>query len=185
MAASRRTSEYLIALGSNVRHVRHGLPERVLKAALAALEAAGLEVRATSPIIRSAPLGPSRRRYANGAALVASDLPPDALLALLKRVERVFGRKRGGQRWGSRVLDLDIVLWSGGAWASPGLIIPHVAFRQRGFVLGPASQIAPLWRDPLSRLSIRHLTARLTRPRPLPIGDHRGALSSVGRATDF
>ena len=185
MAASRRTSEYLIALGSNVRHVRHGTPERVLEAALAALAAEGLKVLAISPIMRSAPIGPSRRRYANGAALVASDLLPDALLAAIKQLERAFGRRRGGQRWGSRVLDLDIVLWSGGAWASAGLTVPHIAFRQRGFVLGPASRIVPRWHDPLSGLTIRQLTARLTRPRPLPIGGRGGALSSVGRATDF
>ena len=51
---------------------------------------------------------------------------PDALLALLKRIERDFGRRPGGQRWGARVLDLDIVLWCGGACApAPGLTIPH------------------------------------------------------------
>lgn len=159
---------YLIALGSNMRHVRHGLPERVLAAALEELERAGIKVLAAAPMIRSAPLGPSRRRYANGAALIAAKLFPDALLDLLKTIERRFGRTRGGQRWSSRVLDLDIVLWSGGAWSSPGLTVPHPAFRQRTFVLAPALTIAPDWRDPLTALSLRQLHARLTRPRPLP-----------------
>jgi 2-amino-4-hydroxy-6-hydroxymethyldihydropteridine diphosphokinase len=63
------------------------------------------------------------RRYANGAVLVRSDLGPVAMLALLKSIERAFGR-RGGKRWGSRVLDLDIVLWSGGEWRSRPLRAP-------------------------------------------------------------
>ena len=58
---------YLIALGSNQRHLRHGRPEQVLRAALAALELREITVKSASPIIASAPLGPSLRRYANGA----------------------------------------------------------------------------------------------------------------------
>ncbi|MCW1429647.1 2-amino-4-hydroxy-6-hydroxymethyldihydropteridine diphosphokinase [Novosphingobium sp. JCM 18896] len=157
---------YLIALGSNRRHHRHGDPRGVLRAAFAALDRKGLKLKASSPIMASAPLGPSRRRYANAAALVKTDLAPDALLDRLKTIERRFGRRRGGQAWSTRVLDLDIVLWSGGAWASPGLTVPHVSLRERRFVLAPAVTIAPTWRDPLTGLTLRHLLARLDRRRP-------------------
>lgn len=115
----------------------------------------------------TAPVGPSSRRYANGAVVVATDLPPQQALAALKRIEQHFGRRRG-QRWGARVLDLDIVLWSGGAWRSAGLVIPHPRFRERLFVLAPAAAIAPDWRDPVSGLSLRTLKARLTAPKPVP-----------------
>ncbi len=158
---------YLIALGSNKRHHRHGAPAGVLAAALDALAAQGIAVLAVAPVLQSAPLGPSRRRYANGAALIESDLDPEELLALLKSTERQFGRRSGGQRWASRVLDLDIVLWSGGAWSSPDLTVPHKSFRQRDFVLRPARALAPLWRDPITGLSLNHLYARLTQPRRL------------------
>lgn len=158
---------YLIALGSNKRHHRHGAPAGVLAAALDALAAQGIAVLAVAPVLQSAPLGPSRRRYANGAALIESDLDPEELLALLKSTERQFGRRSGGQRWASRVLDLDIVLWSGGAWSSPDLTVPHKSFRQRDFVLRPARALAPLWRDPITGLSLNHLHARLTQPRRL------------------
>lgn len=158
---------YLIALGSNMRHVRHGSPERVLPAALEALEREGVNVVAAAPVIRSAPLGPSRRHYANGAALIETTLDPDMLLDLLKAVERRFGRNRGGQRWSSRVLDLDIVLWSGGCWSSPKLIVPHRAFRDRDFVLRPAAAIAPSWRDPISGCSLRQLFRRSEHSRPI------------------
>lgn len=153
------TQRYLIALGSNVRHHRHGLPPAVLRAALADLAAGGIAVERASHVLSTAPLGPSPRRYANAAALVATDLDPAALLRRLKAIERRFGR-RGGRRWASRVLDLDIVLWSGGAWSEPGLIVPHVSFRERGFVLAPAAAIAPAWRDPVTGLTLRQLAAR-------------------------
>jgi 2-amino-4-hydroxy-6-hydroxymethyldihydropteridine diphosphokinase len=159
---------YLIALGSNQRHPRHGPPPQVLRAALAAMAGEGLAVEATSPIVTSAPVGPSRRRYANAAARIATRLAPPALLALLQRIEARFGRVRRGQRWGARTLDLDVILWSGGAWRSKTLIIPHPLFRQRSFVLTPAATVAPDWRDPAGTCTIRHLHARLTRPRPIP-----------------
>ena len=116
-----------------------------------------------APIIASDPIGPSIRRYANSAAIVATRLAPSELLALLKRVEREFGRRAGGQRWRARVLDLDVVLWSGGPYVDRSLTIPHPLFRERDFVLGPASTIAPHWRDPVTGLTLRQLHARLTR----------------------
>ena len=159
---------YLIALGSNVRHPRHGPPRGVLAAALANLERAGLRVVAAASTIETDPLGPSIRRYANSAAVIETELDPPELLALLKQVEQNFGRRAGGQRWRARVLDLDIVLWSGGAFASDELTIPHPLFRARRFVLLPAAKVAADWRDPLTGLTVRQLQARLTRARALP-----------------
>ena len=159
---------YLIALGSNQRHARYGPPRRVLAAALERLAAEGVRVIAVAAVIETAPVGPSIRRYANSAAVIETALDPEALLALLKRIECEFGRRPGGQRWRARVLDLDVVLWSGGPFASAALTIPHPLFRERAFVLTPADAIAPDWRDPLTGLTVRQLHARLTGPRPLP-----------------
>ena len=159
---------YLIALGSNQRHARVGAPRRVLVAALERLTAAGMRVAATALPIETEPVGPSIRRYANSAAVIETELEPDALLALLKRIEREFGRRPGGQRWRARVLDLDIILWSAGPYASPELTIPHKLFRERAFVLDPAVTIAPDWRDPITGATFRQLHARLTRQRTLP-----------------
>lgn len=160
------SSTYLIALGSNRRHHRYGRPEDVVRAAQE--ECAGLgTVTARSPVIASAPLGPARRRFANAALVLESELTPPALLAALKRMEREFGRRRG-RRWGDRVLDCDIILWSGGAWRSYGLSIPHSAFAERRFVLAPACMIAPGWRTSPQGLTLAQAQARLTRSRPLP-----------------
>jgi 2-amino-4-hydroxy-6-hydroxymethyldihydropteridine diphosphokinase len=162
--ADTSLQHYLIALGSNRRHHRIGHPRRVLDAALLALAGEGVDVLAVAPVIATPPIGPSLRVYANGAAIIATDLLPDALLTMLKRVEARFGRRRG-QRWSARTLDLDIILWSGGSWYSPSppLIVPHPAYRRRDFVLRPASAIAPGWRDPLTGLSIAQLRHRAAR----------------------
>lgn len=147
-----RTS-YAIALGSN-RPSRHGGPAATLRAALAALA----PVRVSR--IRATPaLGPAGRSFANAVAIVESKLAPDELLDDLKALERAFGR-RPGLRWGPRVLDLDIVLWSEGPWGGPGPIVPHPEFRKRGFVLEPLAELVPDWRDPVTWLSVRQLRAR-------------------------
>lgn len=157
---------YLIAMGSNMRVPGIGGPRRVLAAACEALDARHITLTAIAPIIESAPIGPSLRRYANGAGLATTALAPPQMLASLQRIERDFGRgraQRRGSRWRARALDLDIILWSGGMWADPRLSIPHPLFRERDFVLGPASAVAPRWRDPVSGLSIRQLSARHTK----------------------
>jgi 2-amino-4-hydroxy-6-hydroxymethyldihydropteridine diphosphokinase len=157
---------YAIALGSNQPHVRFGAPRDVLSAALRALDEAPLKLLAASPVVASRPIGPSIRSYANGAAIIETDLDPRDLLDHLKLVERRFGRKAGGQRWRARVLDLDILLWLSGAYVDDLLCIPHREMRIRPFVLGPLASIAPDWRDPVTGLSVRHLKARLDRKAP-------------------
>jgi 2-amino-4-hydroxy-6-hydroxymethyldihydropteridine diphosphokinase len=160
------TATYALALGSN-RRSRFGSPEATITAAL---EAIG-EVRAVSPVLRTAAMGPSSRAFANAVALVDSDESPPAMLARVKAVERAFGRRRG-RRWGARVIDIDLVLWSEGAWSGPGLLVPHPAFRTRAFVLRPLVAVAPGWRDPVGwpvgGRSVRQLLALVDRPRPRP-----------------
>jgi 2-amino-4-hydroxy-6-hydroxymethyldihydropteridine diphosphokinase len=134
-----------------------------VRAAIAALG----DTIATSAIVASAPLGPSSRRFANAAVLVERDEAPPALLARLKAIEVDFGR-RNGRRWGARVIDLDILLWSGGAWSSPTLVLPHRDYRRRRFVLAPLAAIAPDWRDPLTGRTTRQLLHAIDRPRPRP-----------------
>jgi 2-amino-4-hydroxy-6-hydroxymethyldihydropteridine diphosphokinase len=147
-------TRYAIAIGSN-RPGLHGRPEAELRAALAALE----PVVAMSRMIATPPLGPSSRRFVNAVAILDSAETPPVMLARLKAIERAFGR-RPGRRWGARVIDLDIILWSGGIWADAALTIPHAAFRVRRFVLDPLKMLVPAWRDPVTGLTVRQLAAR-------------------------
>ncbi len=152
------TSTYAIALGSN-RRGRHGDPAATVRAAAAAIGAERLSKVRLTPA-----LGPAGRAFANAVALLDTDLDPPALLARLKQVEGEFGR-RGGRRWGPRVLDLDIILWSQGAWGGDGLVIPHPEYRRRRFVLEPLAELVPDWRDPISGATVRQLLSRLGRRR--------------------
>ncbi len=164
-----------IAIGSNRRHRRHGAPTSVVAAAADALAASGLPVVARATIRVTAPLGPRQRSFANTVVAVASDLSPRAVLAILELIERDFGR-RGGRRWGPRVLDLDLV--AAGAMVTPrswraarhGLIVPHRGLALRAFVLDPLVELAPGWRHPVLHLTARQLRARLRRPRRTKTG---------------
>lgn len=159
---------YLIALGSNRRHVSYGRPSEVVAAAIERLGEVGTVV-ARSRIIASAPLGPSRRRFANAAVVIETRHEPIALVDRLQAIERDFGRRRA-RRWGARVIDLDIILWSGGVLATRRLTIPHPGLSERSFVLDPAAEIAADWRDPVGGRSIRQLAKQLSRPKPLDPG---------------
>ncbi len=122
-------------------------------------------MEAASAILQTPALGPAGRSFANAAAILATELDPPALLAAMKQLERGFGRRRG-RRWGPRVLDLDILLWSGGEWHGPGLAIPHPEMTRRRFVLEPLRRIAPGWRVPPSGRTVRQLAALLCRRVP-------------------
>ncbi len=157
------THLYAIGIGSNRRHGRFGRPAGVVGAAIARLDE-DFGLFNASPIVLNPALGRAGREFANAVALVESRLDPPSMLEQLKAIEREFGRRRG-RRWGSRVLDLDIVAWSGGKWRSRALTIPHPGLEARSFVLGPLAAIAPSW-PVRGAFAARHLAHRLARRRP-------------------
>lgn len=159
-------TSYAIALGSNRRHGRYGAPAQVIAAATEEMRKNGLRIERMSSIRTTPAVGPAGRAFANAALILTTPLSPPELLALLKGVECNFGR-RPGRRWGPRVLDLDIILWSDGCWASPGLVVPHPAMRERDFVLEPMAQIAPEWRDPITGAIVRQLRFRFRKAQPV------------------
>lgn len=150
---------YAIAIGSNRPHGRHGRPAGVVEAAIARLDK-DFGLFDASAIVLNTAHGDAGRDFANAVAIVESDLEPPQMLTRLKVMEREFGR-RPGKRWGPRVLDLDIVLWSGGKFRSRRLTVPHRQLSRRSFVLEPLATIAPGWR--VGSFSVRHLARRLAR----------------------
>jgi 2-amino-4-hydroxy-6-hydroxymethyldihydropteridine diphosphokinase len=157
------THLYAVAIGSNRPHGRFGRPSGVVEAAIARLDR-DFGLFDASPILLNKAHGGAGRDFANTVALVETNLLPPDMLQALKRMERDFGRRRG-RRWGSRVLDLDIIAWSGGSWRSRGLTVPHPAAAERAFVIEPLAAIAPGWRL-RDALSARQLARRLARARP-------------------
>lgn len=136
----------------------------MLLAAVKALRKGGLKVEALSPIIETPPLGPSKRRYANAALKGRWAGGAVELLALLKGLEREFGRRRG-LRWGARVLDCDLLAFGSARMRVKFLEVPHPRLHSRDFVLKPLEQVWPGWRHPGLGLTVRQMRARLNKAR--------------------
>jgi 2-amino-4-hydroxy-6-hydroxymethyldihydropteridine diphosphokinase len=118
-----------VALGSNLGD-RHAHLARA-RDALAALP--GTRLLRSSAIEETAPLrGLAQPAYLNQMVALETSLSPHELLAHLLRIEREAGRTRG-ERWASRTLDLDIVLFDDREVAEAGLTIPHPGLPERAF----------------------------------------------------
>jgi len=129
-----------VGLGSNL----HG-PARQLETTFELLG----DIRATrlikrSSLYRSAPFGGvDQPDFINAVASLLTQLSAQDLLRELQRVEDERGRERGGVRWGPRVLDLDLLVYSNQKIDEPGLCVPHPGIAERNFVLLPLGEIAP------------------------------------------
>ena len=100
-------------------------------------------VRASS-LYESEPLGDARTWFVNSVIEIETEFPPDQLLKKLKAIEKAMGRKRvKGKRWGSRVIDLDILLSNQDVVEKRSLRIPHPEMHKRRFVLLPLAELAP------------------------------------------
>jgi 2-amino-4-hydroxy-6-hydroxymethyldihydropteridine diphosphokinase len=100
-------------------------------------------VRASS-LYESEPLGDAKTWFVNSAIEVETGLTTDQLLKKLKAIEEAMGRKRvKGKRWGSRIIDLDILLTDGEVIEKPSLKVPHPEMHKRRFVLMPLAELAP------------------------------------------
>jgi 2-amino-4-hydroxy-6-hydroxymethyldihydropteridine diphosphokinase len=125
-----------LSLGSNVE------PERHLRAAIDTLRARFGEV-IVSPVYRTPAVGFDGPDFLNAAAIVDSDLEPQALNDWLHALEDAHGRDRSGPRFSSRTLDIDIVLFDDRVLEGAGnLRIPRPELRH-AFVLRPLADIAP------------------------------------------
>lgn len=109
-------------------------------------------------------MGPGGRRFANAVVRARFDGDARALLAVLKAVERDFGRK-GGRRWGDRVLDLDLLGLGAVVLREKGLQVPHAGLAERRFVLDPLVEVAGDWRHPVMNATATQLRARAMRPK--------------------
>ncbi|TXH05058.1 MAG: 2-amino-4-hydroxy-6-hydroxymethyldihydropteridine diphosphokinase [Nevskiaceae bacterium] len=129
-----------IALGANL-----GRPDQQVRDALERLsQTEGIGLQSCSPLYRSAPLGPADQPdYCNAVCAVETVLTPEALLAELLAQERLAGRVRNGDRWGPRLLDLDLLHVEGVKRETLWLKLPHPEIARRNFVLVPLADIAP------------------------------------------
>ncbi len=128
-----------VALGSNEGDRRAFLAEG--RDGLAAIP--NTEFCAATAIEETAPIGdPEQRHYLNQMVLLRTSLSPRALLEHCHRIENQAGRVRR-ERWGSRTLDLDIVLYGEREVREPDLTVPHPELSHRPFWLRQLAALAP------------------------------------------
>jgi len=128
-----------IGLGSNLEGPQQQLTSAVKQLAKIP-KSDGLKV---SAYYRSRPLGPQDQPdYINAVAMLTTQLGAEALLDAMQAIEQSHGRRRDGERWGARTLDLDLLLYADDVINSGRLIVPHPSLPERAFVLVPLADIA-------------------------------------------
>jgi 2-amino-4-hydroxy-6-hydroxymethyldihydropteridine diphosphokinase len=141
-----------VALGSNI-----GDSQTILEAAIETLaQTPGIFLEARSNWYKTKAVGPPQPDYLNGCVTLYVEMLPQQLLEILLGIEQQFGRVRQ-ERWGPRILDLDLLLFDDFIVDTPKLQIPHPRMRDRAFVLVPLAEIAPDWIEPVSGCVIKEL----------------------------
>ncbi|MCK5381240.1 MAG: 2-amino-4-hydroxy-6-hydroxymethyldihydropteridine diphosphokinase [Candidatus Latescibacteria bacterium] len=143
--------DVVLSLGSNL-----GDRESLIHSALDALR--GLpdsEVSKVSSLYETAPMEKTDQPYFLNAVLkLRTGLTVRDLWRHMQRIEGELGRVRT-ERWGSRTIDLDLILYGNQVIEEKDLVVPHPRYRERAFVLLPLLEIAPELTDPESGKKIR------------------------------
>lgn len=104
----------------------------------------GVKVVRASSLYESEPLGNAKTWFVNSVIELETDLAAEQLLKKLKAIEEAMGRKKvKGKRWGSRIIDLDILLSDTEVVDKRSLKVPHAEMHKRRFVLLPLAELAP------------------------------------------
>jgi 2-amino-4-hydroxy-6-hydroxymethyldihydropteridine diphosphokinase len=115
-----------------------------------------------SSLYESEPLGDAKTWFVNSVIEIETDCTADELLKRLKGIETTMGRKRvRGKRWGSRIMDLDILFFNNEIINKRSLKVPHPEVQNRRFVLAPLSELAPQMIHPKLTASVSELLASL------------------------
>jgi len=113
-----------------------------------------------SSLYESEPHGNAKTWFANSVIEIETELGSAELLKQLKAIEEQMGRKRAkGKRWGSRIIDLDILLYDMEIIEKRNLKVPHKRLPERRFVLLPLSELAPQLIHPSLNLSVSEMLA--------------------------
>jgi 2-amino-4-hydroxy-6-hydroxymethyldihydropteridine diphosphokinase len=145
-----------IGIGSNLGDRRANTAEAIDRVG----QLPGTRVVRASSLYESEPLGNAKTWFVNSVIQVETDLLPDVLLKRLQAIEESMGRKRvKGKRWGSRIIDLDILLFDQDVIEKRNLKIPHPELHKRRFVLLPLAELAPQVVHPQLGHSISSLLA--------------------------
>jgi 2-amino-4-hydroxy-6-hydroxymethyldihydropteridine diphosphokinase len=138
-----------LGLGSNI-----GNRAENITSALSFLQSSCfIKIKKISSFYETSPIGQKQRNFYNIAVKATSSLNPQDLLALIKQIEKLIGRKRT-LHWGPRVIDIDILFFNHIVIAEKNLVIPHKEILNRLFVLIPLSEIAKDFVYPIANKKI-------------------------------
>ncbi len=147
-------AEVLLGLGANV-----GDPAENLRCVIRTLSRE-CKILRVSAGYRTEPVGyDDQDWYLNAAAVVSTQLQPEALLRLIARIEASMGRERTVPN-GPRTIDIDILLY-GDLTRLSNPTVPHPRMHKRRFVLEPAVEIAGDWVHSTGRQTLRAMLDRL------------------------
>lgn len=122
----------------------------------------GCAVEAVSHLYETEPVYlESQGWFVNAVARISTDLAPAALFERLKAIERAMGRMPSEERFGPRVLDLDILLYDDCVFQNGILRVPHPMLHERRFVLEPLCELAPEFEHPVLGTTMRGLLCDL------------------------
>lgn len=142
-----------LALGSNM-----GDRLANLRAAVAALRDAGLDIVDASSVYETTPVGgpEGQELYLNAVLAVKTDLGARDLVDMALQIEDALGRTRG-EKNGPRVIDIDLLLAGSETSGEPRATVPHPRMHERLFVLTPLREIAREATHPALKKSIDEL----------------------------
>lgn len=131
----------------------------LLQSALDRMTANGITLLRVSGVYETEPVGfVSDTRFLNTVAEIGWSDTAFTLLETLMKIEKQLGRTRNGlQRYESRTIDLDILLFSQEVINSSSLMIPHPRLAERRFVLEPLNELIPSYIHPVLKAPIREL----------------------------
>lgn len=120
------------------------------------LEAAGMEIAAVSSVYETAPWGKTDQPwFLNVVLQVRTSLTPEVLLLKCQEIEQEIGRTRF-ERWGERIIDIDILYYEDRVVSTRRLTVPHPEIPNRKFTLMPLVELAAFVNHPV--LNMNHLT---------------------------
>jgi 2-amino-4-hydroxy-6-hydroxymethyldihydropteridine diphosphokinase len=152
------SSQVFLSIGSNLGD---GLTNCKRAIELIAVDPAKAKLLKKSSFYRTTAWGKTDQpAFINCAVEIDSPLTPHKLLRFLKAIEKKMGRT-GGERWGPRVIDIDIIFMGDRVVSGPCLTIPHPHARERRFVLVPMAEIAPDFVHPVLRKKASEILSEL------------------------
>jgi 2-amino-4-hydroxy-6-hydroxymethyldihydropteridine diphosphokinase len=147
--------EASIAFGSNIgdREANISTALRILKQKIKIIK--------TSSFYETKPMYLENQNwFLNSAVIIETEIKPEELLGVLKRIEKQMGRKEVGRN-GPRIIDLDILFYKNQIINKDNLRIPHPKIQERAFVLVPLAEIEPNFVHPICKKTIAQLLSEL------------------------